>query len=125
MSNPVIAERGPLAGGVDVCLVAYGGGLTFTRGTFSRLDQAEGELAGAFSKSGLQCWVPFPVGAAEIEFVVIDNRHYRALDQERIVGAFDTLRIQLIPTEETILPPIFVAGEWDRNDWGDDFDIGR
>ena len=125
MTNPVLAETGPLSTSRPLTLVHYGGTRTVTRGTFARLEQTEGELGSAFSRSGLNAWVSTPANTDEVEFVVVDGTTYRALDEERVLGAFDTTRFQLVETTDVILPPITVVKHFDPADFGSDFNTGR
>ena len=96
MTNPVLAESGPLSNGLDIVLVHYGSTLTTTRGTRGRLSVSAAELRAAFAVAGHNAWVPTPKNRTKVEFVVVLGETFRVIDEERISGGiYDTTRYLL------------------------------
>lgn len=115
MPNEILEEVGPLSPSQPLTLVHFGGARTSTRGLFRRLSQSESQLAGAFSESAFNVYVPTPADDTEVQYVVVNPGEageaiYRKHDAERVIGwpgVRDTTRYELAETPpDTVLPPI-------------------
>ena len=110
MTNPVIGRDEPLALGSPATLIYFDGTHIETRATIAPLPQSEGQLAGEFSASGFNAWVPEPAAYKNIEFLEASDRgvlrRWRVLDRELVGGPlsgsvpWSTVRLQLINEDD-------------------------
>ena len=103
--NLVIEETGAFAPGREMTLTRFGGAVEQARGIIGRLAENESQLRSAFSKSGINVWLPAIAFERDIEFVTIAGQGqpvqgtYRVIDAETTAFPYgwSTTRLQLQP----------------------------
>ena len=84
MTNPVLADTGPLSGATAIHLELHNGDEIATRGTAANLGETESQLTQYFVRSGVCAWVPLPRGFSDgdsVSHVRLGGSRYRVLSR--------------------------------------------
>ena len=82
MTNPVLADAGPLALTTEIILELHDGGEIETRGTAAHLGTTASELKQFYVRAGAVAWVPLPRGMSggdDVAFVRLAGMRFRKL----------------------------------------------
>ena len=108
MSNPVLADSGPLALTTEIILELYGGGEIATRGVGSSMGESESQLTQYVVRSGVCAWVPLPRGFSDgdsVSHARLGGSRYRVLSRvvlgDPAVWGF-VLELRLIHRQEVV-----------------------
>ena len=117
-NNPTLRDR--------ITLILFDGARFTTTGKISRLPQTEGQLEGAFSKSGLNCWVQPFSAPGQVAFVEGINPNTGTLDDWRVLDRETTnsreitgsTRFQLVEGEPAVVAfRDFLAADFNTDDF--------